>query len=75
MTPTDTQFLANVSNKTLFGGFTYVNPKFVPPKEQLQVPIAIPVNVVVGIVLPAALHCLVDVSVHLTVGAVFAFFL
>lgn len=29
MTPTDTQFLMNVNNKTLFGGFSYVNPKFV----------------------------------------------
>jgi len=29
MTPTDTQLLMN-ANKTLFGGFTYVNPKFVP---------------------------------------------
>jgi len=27
MTPTDTQLLTNV-NKTMFGGFTYVNPKF-----------------------------------------------
>lgn len=30
MTPTDTQLLMSVSNKTMFGGFTYVNPKFAP---------------------------------------------
>jgi len=30
MTPTDAQLLMNANNKSLFGGFTYVNPKFVP---------------------------------------------
>lgn len=30
MTPTDTQLLSNANTKALFGGFTYVNPKFVP---------------------------------------------
>lgn len=30
MTPTDSQLLMNVSHKTMFGGFSYVNPKFVP---------------------------------------------
>jgi len=29
MTPTDTQMLMDINNKKLFGGFTYVNPKFV----------------------------------------------
>jgi len=33
MTPTDTQLLMDAKDKTLFGGFSYVNPKFEPPKE------------------------------------------